>query len=494
MTTTSIITPNQYNNDTADLRVDLGAAAIMKSYTAADHRRRLLNIQSAERSIRGCLKKHLVTNYLPGQVSYNIGEYPSLQPYDPDEYDEQELERLSNSGIQLLQVMEDWNDLLRLHGANRFSSPNPEGMRRFIKMAHRYGIKVLLYVSTGYMQEDDPDMRDEWTRETPGNDNHAAHWKLIRCSPASAGWRSYMLQKTIEVLDDYEADGLYNDWGYVPNASSDRLVNPVAAKVTDEVLAFTETAQHDAAKEDLLALVFSEVKRRGRIYKMHADFNNRPMTNAHLYDYLWVGEGIGDLNKMREETKMHPPYVVPSFDCRYGKIEDENHQYLHTIPYMQFPQLLAGRPFTGQRAMIPGVHYRTEETDVLLHEWREQWRYYQAHPEGPHIYGPWDHSPARPGIRETHAKWLKQYRQLVEEGSYAYLEITDSDLFAAPLASGVVASLFVNLETYLVLANYSENKVAVATVDNYISLDDEQKISTNHFSMEPLSLTIVRRV
>jgi hypothetical protein len=477
-----------------NLSMNSAPAAIMKSYTAEDHRRRLLNIQAAEKSIRKCLKTHLITNYLPGQVSYNIGEYPSLQPYDPDEYDECELERLSNNGIQLLQIMEDWNDLLRLHGADRFSSPNPAGLRRFIQMAHRHGIKVLLYASTGYMQEDDPDMRDEWTRETSGNGNHAAHWKLIRCSPASAGWRAYVLQKTIQVLDDYEADGLYNDWGYVPNNLSDRLVQPVADKVTDEVLAFHEIAVHDAAEEDLMALVFAEVKRRGRIYKMHADFNNRPMTCAQLYDYLWVGEGIGDLNKMREETKTHPPYVIPSFDCRYGNIENEDHQYLHTIPYLQFPQLLAGRPFTGQRAMIPGVHYRTEDEDELLHQWREQWRYYQAHPDGPHIYGPWDKSPARPGIRETHAKWLKQYRVLVEEGSYAYLEISDSDLFAQALPADVVASLFVNLETYLVLANYTEKATEVVTVDKYVPLDDARESANNHFALEPLSLLILRRI
>ena len=471
-----------------------GPAAIIKSYSVEDHRRRLLNVQAAEKGVRSCLKKHLITNYLPGQVSYNIGEAPSMAPYDPDEYDEQELEKLANNGIQILQVMEDWNDLLRLNGGTRFDSPNPAGFRRFIEMAHNVGIKVLIYASSGYMQEDDPDMKLEWTREVPGTDNHAAHWKLIRCSPASPGWREYILKKHLQVLDDYDADGLYNDWGYVPNGLSDRLQNPIANKETDEVLAFHETAQHDAAKEDLLALIYAEVKRRGRIYKMHADFNNYPLTKAHLYDYLWVGEGIGDLNKSREETKNHPPYVIPSFDMRYGDISDENLQYLHTIPYMQFPQLLAGRPFTGERAMIPGVHYRTEEEDVTLREWREQWRYFQAHPDGPHIYGPWDKSPARPGIRETHAKWLKLYRQIAEDGSYAYLEISDSDLFAAPLPKNVVASLFVNLENYLVLANYGEMQVEVVTSENYVSLSEPGVLPASRWTLAPLSLHILKRV
>ena len=43
---------------------------------------------------------------------------------------------------------------------------------------------------------------------------------------------------------------------------------------------------------------------------------------------------------------------------------------------------------------------------------------------------------------------------LVEEGTWAWLEIRDSSLFTRPLPAHVVASAFVNRESYLVLANY----------------------------------------
>jgi hypothetical protein len=88
----------------------------MKSFTAEDHRRRLKNIDACERGIRKCMKKHLITGYIPGQVAYNLAEYPCRKPYDPDEYDEQELDRLRDGGIRLIQIMEEWNDLLRLFG------------------------------------------------------------------------------------------------------------------------------------------------------------------------------------------------------------------------------------------------------------------------------------------------------------------------------------------------------------------------------------------
>src|SRR5690242_7914468 len=88
----------------ADVSPDLTAPPIMKSYTAADHRRRLENIGACERAIRGCMRKHLITGYIPGQVSYNLGEYPCRKPYNPDDYDERELDRLRDGGIRLIQV------------------------------------------------------------------------------------------------------------------------------------------------------------------------------------------------------------------------------------------------------------------------------------------------------------------------------------------------------------------------------------------------------
>ena len=67
---------------------------------------------------------------------------------------------------------------------------------------------------------------------------------------------------------------------------------------------------------DLLYLIYSEVKRRGGIYKMHADFANQPLTGGlKVYDYLWVGENVDNADGLREAVKNHAPYVVP---CIHG--------------------------------------------------------------------------------------------------------------------------------------------------------------------------------
>ena len=176
-----------------------------------------------------------------------------------------------------------------------------------------------------------------------------------------------------------------------------------------------------------------------------------------MYDYLWVGEGVGNADGLREAVKNHPPYVVPCIDMTFAKIENDDEPYLHAIPYMQFPLLQAGRPFTGERAMIPGVRVRFRQDDFWMRRCREAWKYYQAHPNGPHTYGGWDAVPGRAETRPTHARWLKQYLPLVEEGTWAWLEIGESSLFARPLPKDVVASAFANRELYLVLANYGQD-------------------------------------
>ena len=88
---------------------------------------------------------------------------------------------------------------------------------------------------------------------------------------------------------------------------------------------------------------------------------------------------------------------------------------------------------------------------------REAWKHYQAHPQGPYTYGGWDAVPERPETRPTHARWLKQYLPLVEDGTWAWLEIGESELFAEPLPKETVASVFANRELYLVLANYARS-------------------------------------
>ncbi|MFA7005466.1 MAG: hypothetical protein WC429_15600 [Verrucomicrobiia bacterium] len=361
---------------------------------------------------------------------------------------------------------------------------NPAGFRRFVEMVHRRGMKLIVYVSTGFFQRTDPDFREEWARQ---QDLVEIYFRYARCSPASPAWRAYLLPKLMHVLDDYGVDGLYNDCGYA------KLWNNRQPPTPDEVLAFNESLTSDGAVCDLLALIYAEVKRRGGLVKVHISGANRPQTDLKTYDYLWVGEGGKNGDKLREITKNHPPYVAPCLDMSRAKIEREDELYLQAIPYMQFPVLLAGRPFTGERAQAAGVNYPRGEACFWTRHLRAMGKHYREHPEGPHSYGWWDSCPGRPEARPTHARWLKQYLPLVEEGTWAWLEIGDSDLFAQPPPKDVVVSAFANREFHLVLANYGKDAADVATRDAYMLVAGAGAAPQKQWRLPARSLHILRK-
>ncbi|MHC4175393.1 MAG: alpha-amylase family protein [Planctomycetota bacterium] len=455
---------------------------ILATYTAKDHRLRLENIAICERGIGECMRKHLITDYMPGHCAYNLGEYPCLKPWNPDDWDEQELDKLRNHGIGLIHLHEEWNDPQRLFGGHKLAPLNPAGFRRFIDMAHKRGMKVEVYFSTGYFDWRDPDFSRQWARQ---GDLNRLYFRYAHCSPASPGWRAYLLPRICRVMDEYGIDGFYNDLGYTNIAS-----NP-APPAKDEVLAFKESTTHDGAMGDLLALIYAEVKRRGGTVKIHAGAGSRPQVDMKVYDYLWVGETVKSADNLRETTKNHPPYVVPCLDMARGaRIENEDELYLHSIPYMQFPLLLAGRPFTGQRSVIPGIEYLPA---AYLDHCRAAWKHYQANPDGPHCYAWWDSVPGRTKARPTHAYWLKQYLPMVEEGTWAWLEISKSSLFLKPLPQGIVASAFANRRLYLVLANYNRNGVEVETSDTYVSVAEPSAAPKKRWNLPARSLHILRR-
>lgn len=460
--------------------------AVLASYTAEDHRRRLINIQFCESAIRGCMRKHLVANYLPGQACYNLGEYPSRSRWNPDEQDEEELDRLKDHGIKLIQVFDDWNDSLRLFGGDKYSAVNPQGYRRFIDMVHRRGMKVLTYVSSCFLERAHPGFRQEWSRD--GDYLLVGYWDMARCSPASPGWRAFLLPRLVRIMDEYGADGLYVDGGYLANQHPTKQQ---MAATADEVLAFPETPEHDGAFADLLALIHAEVKRRGGILKLHVNAAERPRSgDLSVYDYLWVGEGVAEADPLRETVKNYPPYVVPCLDMSFTSIQSEDEPFLHSIPYLQFPVLMGGRIFTGERGMIPGVTY---QDDFWTRRCREAWQQYQANPSQLHAYSSWDAVPGDPTTRSTHQRWLDKYRLLAEDGTWAWLEIGDSALFAETLPPGVVASAFANRDLYLVLANYGQEQTTIVTRDSYVSLDQLDAPGQSQWSLPARSLQIVRR-
>ncbi len=473
--------------------VSFETPAILKDYTANDHRRRMGNIEICRREIHGCMRQHLVTSYLPGQCCYNLGEYPCQKPWDVGQYDEQELDRLKDHGIRLIHVFDEWNDSLRLFGGDKYTALNPTAFRRFVDMVHRRGMKLLAYTSTGFLQWTDPDFRQEWS--PVGSRCSLGFWDMARCSPASPGWRAFLLSRLVRIMEDYAVDGIYIDAGYFTNAGKMKMPasSPLRVPAKDEMAAFEESEHYDGALADLLALIYAEVKRRGGILKLHIDGALAPPTRGlNVYDYLWVGEGVGNADDLRVATKNHRPYVIPCIDMSSATVESEDESYLHALPYLQFPLLHAGKPFTGERATIPGVKYVSAD-DPWMKRCREIWKHYQANPHGPHTYSWWDFFPGRPGARAKHAQWLKRYAPLVEEGTCTWLEIGESSIFTRPLPAQVVASAFVNRKSYLVLANYGHTPTELEATADYVPSDQPLAAPRRRWNLPPRSVQILRR-
>ncbi len=241
----------------------------------------------------------------------------------------------------------------------------------------------------------------------------------------------------------FGVDGLYNDLGYERPGEHPENYGPRWAGAEDAIPAFTEDVKQDGALGDLLALIYNEVKRRGGIYKIHKEGADTVYTDTKVYDYLWVGEAIwGGIDFLREKTKRYDPYVIPQ---RLAKLpaDREEETFLNSIPYLQFPILGHG----------------------------------QAGEQGNAFRAAW-------------ARWLAAYLPMVEEGTWAYLDITESDLLVEPPKKGLVVSAFANRELYLVLGNLRQTEIELATLDDYISLAGQ---TGRAWKLGPRTLLILKR-
>ncbi len=416
----------------------------MEQCTLEQTRRRIENIETAEKNNRSYFRRHRIHNYMPGQVTYNLGDYPARFSVEPTEYDYNMIKELSEKGVRLLQVHEEWNDAIRCLGADKFSSFDPKGMKTFVDLCHKFDIKIIPYISTGYFEETDPDFREDFTRVDFALRHDYFNYR--KCFAGSPTWRKYLLEHIFAAVDEYGFDGVYNDWGYDGLAYE---IQKMREAGKDPDASTVIQMPYDPILEDLLSTIYSEVHSRGGVVKIHADRNNTTPTKDKVYDYLWIGENVS--SSVYGTGKDYEQYVVPCRDTRDAQSDDRDY-YAKLIPFMQFPLLKRGRPVTGVGidAPVPFI----KEGDYGF--WCRAKEYYAAHPDGPHCYSLWSSIPDHPGDYENFCHYLALYQPMVRENSVAYIELRDSAEILSALPENVFASMFVNDETYMAISNLTE--------------------------------------
>ncbi len=420
----------------------------MKSLTLEQHKARLANLRRANADVRACVREWRISNYLPGQIIYYLGDYPAPMSITPTDYDYRLLKSYAENGVGMIQVHEEWNDTIRRFGATKYTSCDSEGMKRFVDLCHYFGIKIIPYCSASYIHRKDSEYSEEFSRCDGGCTD--MHYSYRLGWAGSARWRDFILPRTFNIMDTYGFDGIFNDWGYDWYDSVMKNIPPDREDLRNEPL-----GQYDPEAEDLIHMLYDGIHERGGIYKLHVGGNTRAPVRGKYYDYLWVGEGVG--SSSYGAGKLYEPYLVPCPDKRLLQGYDPDAYFAMSIPFIQFPLLTHGRPTMGDCVDVPGVEqYNTDDPKRLYQFFKDVRAYMNEHPNGPYVYSEWSPIPDDPQDYDRWCRYLALYQPMVENGSVVYMELRDTALVQSNIPENVYISLFVNEKTYLAVSNLQQ--------------------------------------
>lgn len=431
--------------------------------TFNNQKKRIDNIRHAEGANKKYYKRVRIADYISGQAIYNLGDYPARVSAEPTEYDIKLVKSLSENGVKLIQLHEDWNDACRYYGGDKFNAVDREGTRKFVKLCHDNGIKVIAYMSSSFFHRYDPDFREDFSRTDGVLEMN--YFSYRGCNHGSDTWREYVMNKMFDAVDYYGFDGIFNDFWYDSYVydyekgecyikTEEVEYNPETSDVHDTNY-LTEDGKcikdvevkYDSDFEDMHAQIYSEIKKRGGIYKIHTGNRNVPSRDK-VYDYIWVGEGLKELTP--GNGKEHDGYVVPCLDRHFYTEVSAKTYFAYTIPFLQFPLLKTGRPIKGENTELPNVTYYGGDEQAF---YKAVGDYMKEHPEGPYVYSLWSSIPDDPTEFDVWSYYMKLYAPMTTENSIAFCEIRKCDDIVSDIPERVYASMFVNEETYLAVSN-----------------------------------------
>ncbi|MGB9641800.1 MAG: hypothetical protein ACP5JO_07105 [Candidatus Ratteibacteria bacterium] len=429
----------------------------IKIWDDSTERKRLENLKDARNFIRRCRRHEVLIDYIPGHVWYNWGEYPAERCPMPDQHDENNFKFYKERGMGLVKIHEEWNDALEIFGGDKFTPNNEEGFKKMISLAHQCGLKIIPYISSGYYDRRSKYFKEEWLSYYKGKvlSLDEGYFNYALCSPRSPSWRAFLLNNIEKMFDKYEIDGLYDDVGYDPLA----FVDP-PSDTQNHIDAFEESASFYGSFEDLIQEIYTIVKRYSGIFTLHAwEFCNPEISAPTVFkcwDYLYVGEGIKDMNLMRKTVKDLPPYVFYIPDWRVVPSQDQKKLYALTIPYLQFPVLYHGRPITGK--MYEGEKLQYKKGGLAIGQPDLIRDHYRKHPDDFPVYSQWDSVPGNPETIKNYFHYFDMYKEMTKPATHVFVDIQDESIVVGRKWPGLVLTAYVNNVFYLVVANYLNEK------------------------------------
>jgi hypothetical protein len=462
----------------------------IKVWDTETERKRLLNLRFARESFRTWQRHEILTDYIPGHVWYNWAEYPAERCPTPTEEDEKNFSFYKEKGMGLIKIHEEWNDALEIFGLDKFKPNNENGFRAMIDLAHKYGMKFIPYISSGYFDRRSKYYDPKWQVKYRGNTLalEEGYFDYGLSSPRSPDWRAFLLNNIEKLFDSYPIDGLYDDVGYDPLAFLD-----TPDEDQGHIDAFEESSQVHGAFEDLVQEIYSIVRRYRGIFTLHAwEFCN-PIISApprfKCWDYLYVGEGIKDTNQMRRTVRGLPPFVFYIPDWRVVPFEDQRKVYALSIPYLQFPVLYHGRPITGKMYTGDKLPYRAGSSAVAWPHLIAE--HYRNHPDDPPVLSPWDSIPGNPRTIENYFRYFDIYKLMTKPGSHVFIDIRDQSLLISPVWPDLVLSAYVNDEFFLVAANFLSETNTLVFKDCWTDTETGKK--SREWTLAPFKMRLLRR-
>ncbi len=324
-------------------------------------------------------------------------------------------------GVQRIQLHHDvWTNM------GRTEPINEAAFTRFVDYCHKKGIEVGVYLIMGQASLADPELPMDMLTlppymirppETIGADPTIGRGMWVSTDVHSPAWRQYLLEGIERLFTRYKVDGIYYDDGTVLGAYGNDRSDIYGIRY------WSRTGRAPLG-EDMFNQVSNICRRHNRwmtVYSNGAYVGMNDGFPSNVVTYRLVGEA-GPVKKLDTFWNINRganrgPFHVNVW-CDHNTMPPDRPFYACNLVFLQFPYLMS-------------------------------WRKPSPEPPGPLLFN--DEQVA------LWAHFAAIYKEMTPDDTVAFLNVTKSRLFEAPITNDHVAvTVLVNDRVWLIAANIGD--------------------------------------